>query len=98
MVGEYGVNGCILNRYVMGPGTDDEPLTWYSGAGTSSRAWYAADNAGSVIATAGRGWQSRAQRPARGRTFAGLSVACLRLSSSAAAMARATALAASAGP
>ncbi len=51
LVGEYGVNGQILNRYVMGPGTD-EPLTWYTGAGTSSRAWYAADNAGSVIATA----------------------------------------------
>jgi RHS repeat-associated protein len=51
LIGEYGVNGQILNRYVTGPGTD-EPLTWYSGSGTSSRAWYAADNAGSVIATA----------------------------------------------
>jgi RHS repeat-associated protein len=51
LVGEYGVSGSILNRYVTGPGTD-EPLTWYSGSGTASRAWYAADNAGSVLATA----------------------------------------------
>ncbi len=51
LVGEYGVSGSILNRCVTGPGTD-EPVTWYSGSGTSSRAWYAADNAGSVLATA----------------------------------------------
>jgi len=51
LVGEYGPTGTILNRYVMGPGMD-EPLTWYSGAGTSSRAWYAADQQGSVIQTA----------------------------------------------
>ncbi len=53
------MNGSILNRYVMGPGVD-EPLTWYSGAGTSSRAWYAADNAGSVIATADQSGNSTA--------------------------------------
>ncbi len=48
---EYNTSGTTTARYVPGPGTD-EPLTVYSGASLSYPNWYAADQEGSIIATA----------------------------------------------
>jgi RHS repeat-associated protein len=44
-----GASGAILRRYVHGP-SDDEPLVWYEGSGTSDRRWLHADERGSIIA------------------------------------------------
>ncbi len=51
LAGAYNPDGAISARYVPGPGTD-EPLTVYTGPGTSSVAWYVPDQEGSIIATA----------------------------------------------
>jgi RHS repeat-associated protein len=48
---EYNASGTTTARYVPGPGTD-EPVTVYSGASLSYPNWYAADQEGSIIATA----------------------------------------------
>jgi RHS repeat-associated protein len=48
---EYNTSGTTTARYVPGPGTD-EPVTVYSGASLSYPNWYAADQEGSIIATA----------------------------------------------
>ncbi len=50
IVAEYG-SGAVQRRYVDGPGTD-EPIVWYTGSGTSSRAWLLQDERGSVLASA----------------------------------------------
>jgi RHS repeat-associated protein len=38
----------LLRRYVHGP-SDDDPLVWYEGAGTTDRRWLHADERGSII-------------------------------------------------
>ncbi len=50
IVAEYG-SGAVQRRYVDGPGAD-EPIVWYTGSGTSSRAWLLQDERGSVLAGA----------------------------------------------
>jgi RHS repeat-associated protein len=41
--------GAMFRRYVHGP-SDDDPLVWYEGTGTSDRRWLHADERGSIIA------------------------------------------------
>jgi RHS repeat-associated protein len=48
---EYSTSGTTTARYVPGPGTD-EPIVVYSGASLTTPNWYAADEEGSIIATA----------------------------------------------
>jgi RHS repeat-associated protein len=48
---EYSTSGATTARYVPGPGTD-EPIVVYSGASLTTPNWYAADEEGSIIATA----------------------------------------------
>jgi RHS repeat-associated protein len=49
LVGEYNSSGALQRRYIFGA-TEDEPLAWYEGTGTTDRRWLHADERGSVIA------------------------------------------------
>ena len=49
LAAEYDGSNVLTKRYVHGPGLDN-PLTAYTGSGTSSRRWLIADERGSVIA------------------------------------------------
>jgi RHS repeat-associated protein len=60
LAGAYNPDGAISARYVPGPGAD-EPLTVYTGPGTSSVAWYVPDQEGSIIATADQNANATAQ-------------------------------------
>jgi RHS repeat-associated protein len=60
LAGAYNPDGAISARYVPGPGAD-EPLTVYTGSGTSSVAWYVPDQEGSIIATADQNANATAQ-------------------------------------
>ena len=42
-------SGAVLRRYVFGP-SDDEPIVWYEGSGTTDRRWLNADERGSIVA------------------------------------------------
>lgn len=49
MIAEYDGSGTLLRRYVHGP-SDDEPIVWYEGTGTSTPKWLVADRLGTVVA------------------------------------------------
>jgi RHS repeat-associated protein len=48
LTGEYNAAGTLLRRYVHGP-SDDDPLVWYEGSGTTDRRWLHADERGSIV-------------------------------------------------
>jgi RHS repeat-associated protein len=48
LIAEYGASGTLLRRYVHGP-SDDDPLIWHEGSGTTDRRWLHADERGSII-------------------------------------------------
>lgn len=51
IIAEYDGSGNVLRRYVNGAWLDQQ-VTWYEGAGTSSRSWLLADPLGSIVARA----------------------------------------------
>ncbi len=48
LIGEYDINGNLLERYIHGDGVDD-PLVWFHGPGTSDERFFIKDYHGSVI-------------------------------------------------
>jgi RHS repeat-associated protein len=48
LTGEFNAAGTLLRRYVHGP-SDDDPLVWYEGSGTTDRRWLHADERGSIV-------------------------------------------------